>query len=209
MNRRSMLKHTAALAALSAAGPLLATGDPRYQTLQVPVAQEVTGKIEVLEFFHYGCPHCRSFYPLIKAWKKALPEDVAFRAVPAVWSNEQLRGLARLYYTAERTGELDKVEEAIFAAIQDEKRALFNEADVRAWVGSTGVEVAPFMETYNSFAIQGLVQRADQIARAYRVQGVPTMAVGGRYITSATLAGSHANALKVVDELIERVRKQA
>jgi protein dithiol oxidoreductase (disulfide-forming) len=208
MNRRNLLKGTAAVAALSATPSLLLANEP-FQVLETPVPQDASGKIEVLEFFHYGCPHCRNFYPLVLEWKKSLPADVKFSAVPAIWGRDQLRALARLYYVAERADVLDKVEPAVFVAIQDEKRPLFTEAEVRAWIGSTGVDAAVFMDTYNSFAIQGLVQRADQLARSYRVQGVPTMAVGGRFLTSATQTGSHANTLKVVNQLIERVRKGA
>mgnify|MGYP003668500328 CR=1 FL=1 len=209
MNRRRIfLQGTAAAVALSAVSPSLIAAE-RYQTLKVPVPQEAEDRIEVIEFFHYGCPHCRNFHPLITAWKKNLPEDVAFRAVPAIWGNEQLRGLARLYYALERSGFIDDLENDIFAAVQDDKRPIFDAAGVRAWLEDKNVDVDAVMETYESFAVQGLVQRADQIARAYRIQGVPTMAVGGRYTTSATLTGSHAATLEVVDELIERVRAKA
>lgn len=208
MNRRRMLQHSAALLALGATPSLLLAAEP-FQTLAKPVPQETPGKIEVLEFFHYGCPHCRNFYPLVQEWKKTLPADVAFRAVPAIWGNEQLRALARLYYTAERLDVLDKIEEPVFVAIQDERRELFDEASVKAWVGSTGVDVEAFMETYNSFAIPNLVQRADQLARAYRIQGVPTLAIGGRYLTSASMAGSHVAALQMADQLIEKARAEA
>lgn len=208
MNRRLMLKSTAAFAALSVTPSLLLAADP-FEVLATPVPQDSSGKIEVLEFFHYGCPHCRNFYPLIQEWKKSLPDDVRFSAVPAIWGREQLRALARLYYAAEGMGVLEKVEPAVFVAIQDEKKPLFTEAEVRAWIGSTGVKADEFMDIYSSFAVQGQVQRADQLARTYRVQGVPTVAVGGRYLTSASLSGSHANTLKVVDQLVERIRKGA
>lgn len=208
MNRRRMLQHSAALLTLGATPSLLLAAEP-FQTLAKPVPQETPGKIEVLEFFHYGCPHCRNFYPLVQEWKKTLPADVAFRAVPAIWGNEQLRALARLYYTAERLDVLDKIEEPVFVAIQDERRELSDETSVKAWVGSTGVDVEAFMETYNSFAIPNLVQRADQLARAYRIQGVPTLAIGGRYLTSASMAGSHVAALQMADQLIEKARAEA
>lgn len=208
MNRRLMLKSAAAFAALSATPSVLLASEP-FQVLPTQVPQDASGKIEVLEFFHYGCPHCRDFYPLLKEWKKTLPDDVRFTPVPAIWGREQLRALARLYYAAERAGVLDQVEPAIFVALQDKKLPLFTEPEVRDWIGSTGVDANVFMDTYNSFAIQGLVQRADQLARTYRIQGVPTMAVGGRYLTSATMAGSHANTLQVVDQLVERIRKSA
>ncbi len=208
MNRRLMLKQLSALAALAAAGPaaFAQQGQQPFEILPNKVASEDPGKIEVIEFFHYGCPHCRNFYPLIKDWKKSLPEDVAFRVVPAIWGNEQLRGLARLYYTAERTGTLDKLEEAIFKAVQDERRPIHTESGLKSWIAQFDVDAKAFMDTYNSFGLQAMVQRADQIARAYRVQGVPTMAVGGRYITSASLSGSHENTLRVVDQLIVRAR---
>lgn len=209
MNRRRIfLQGTAAAVALTAISPSLFAAE-RYQTLKVPVPQEAEGRIEVIEFFHYGCPHCRNFHPLLQAWKKKLPEDVSFRAVPAIWGNEQLRGLARLYYALERSGALEGLENDIFKAVQDDKRPIFDAAGVRAWLEGRDVDADLVMETYESFAVQGLVQRADQIARAYRIQGVPTMAVGGRYTTSATLTGSHAATLEVVDELIERVRAKA
>lgn len=208
MNRRLMLKSAAALAALSATPSVLLANEP-FQTLPNPVPQDTSGKIEVLEFFHYGCPHCRNFHPLLQEWKKTIPEDVRFTAVPAIWGRDQLRALARLYYAAERGGMLDKLEPQIYVAIQDQQKPLFTEAEVRAWIGSTGVDATAFMDTYNSFAINGLVQRADQLARTYRIQGVPTMAVGGRFLTSASMTGSHAATLKVTDQLIERVRKGA
>ena len=208
MNRRLMLKSAAAFAALSATPSVLLASET-FQTLPTPVPQDGSGKIEVLEFFHYGCPHCRNFHPLLQEWKKSLPDDVRFTAVPAIWGRDQLRALARLHYAADRAGVLDKVESAIYVAIQDDKRPLFTEAEVRAWIGSTGVDAEAFMDTYNSFAIQGLVQRADQLGRTYRIQGVPTMAVGGRYLTSASMTGGHAETLKVVDQLVERVRSGA
>src|SRR5690554_653217 len=103
MNRRHMLKGTVAFAALSLTPPALLAADA-YQTLPTPVPQDASGQIEVLEFFHYGCPHCRNFHPLLQAWKKKLPDDVRFTAVPAIWGREQLRALAQLHYAAERAG---------------------------------------------------------------------------------------------------------
>ncbi|HRP96340.1 MAG TPA: thiol:disulfide interchange protein DsbA/DsbL [Rhodocyclaceae bacterium] len=211
MNRRLMLKGLAVLAALSATAPTVLAqqgGGELYNILPNRVASETSGKVEVIEFFHYGCPHCRDFHPLMKEWLKRLPEDVEFRAVPAIWGNAQLRGLARLYYAAERSGHLASLEDAIFAAVQDERLPIHTEEGVRDWIGRFDLDAKAFMDTYNSFAMQAMVQRADQVARAYRVQGVPTMAVGGRYVTSASITGSHENTLKVVDELIVKARAE-
>lgn len=209
MNRRLILKQLGALALLSSATPMvLAQQSELYRTLPSKISSETPGKVEVIEFFHYGCPHCRDFHPLIKDWLTRLPEDVAFRAVPAIWSSEQLRGLARLYYAAERTGSLDVIEDEIFVAVQDHGRPIHTEAGLKDWISGFDVDAKAFMDTYNSFALQAMVQRADQVARAYRIQGVPTMAVGGRYITAASMTGSHQRTLEVVDELIVRARAE-
>ena len=211
MNRRLILKQFGALALLSAAGTAAFAqqgGQELFRTLPNRIPPDTPGKIEVIEFFHYGCPHCRDFHPLMKDWLKRLPEDVSFRAVPAIWGNEQLRGLARLYYTAERTGTLDMIEEDIFAAVQDERHPIFNAEGVRDWIARYELDHKAFMETYDSFALQAMVQRADQVARTYRIQGVPTMVVGGQYVTSASMTGSHERTLAVVDELIVKARSE-
>ncbi len=207
MNRRDALK-LAGLALVLPASSAAWANNGTYQVLNPEQKGDDPSKIEVIEFFHYGCPHCRDFDPLITVWKKKLPADVAFRAVPAVWNNAQLGGLARLYYTAEISGELAKLQESIFAAVQDEKRPLFNEEQVREWVTGKVADPARFMETYKSFGVGSLVQRADQLARAMKIQGVPSVVVDGKYLTSASMSGSHENTLKVADELIERARKE-
>lgn len=209
MNRRLMLKQLGALTALSAAAPSLLAQQARFVTLPNPMEGDTPGKIEVLEFFHYGCPHCKDFDPLLNTWKKSLAEDVAVRRVPAIWGNAQLRELARLYYTIETAGLVDMLHEPVFAAVQQQKRPLHTEEGVRAWLSAyPDVDVEAFMSTYKSFGLQAMIQRADQLARSFRVQGVPTMAVGGRYLTSASMTGSHASALDMVDELIVKVRAE-
>lgn len=209
MKRREALKHLGLLTLAGAAPLAFAQQRAPFEVLANRVPGEVEGKIEVIEFFHYGCPHCRNFHPLVKDWLARLPEDVAFRKVPAIWGNEQLRGLARLYYTAERTETLGLIEESIFAAVQDERRPIHTEDGVRDWIGRFELDQKVFMDTYKSFALQAMIQRADQVARTYRIQGVPTMAVGGRFITSASMTGSHQGTLEVVDRLVEQIRSEA
>jgi len=206
MNRRDALKLAGLTLALPYAG-LAGAADP-FQVLDPAQPGDDPSKIEVYEFFHYGCPHCRDFDPLVSAWKKTLAEDVVLRVVPAVWNNAQLAGLARLYYTAEIAGELDTVHSTVFAAVQDEKRPLFNEEQVREFVTGKVADPAKFMETYKSFGVGSLVQRSDQLARAMKIQGVPAIVVGGKYLTSASMTGSHENTLKEADQLIARVRQE-
>ncbi len=210
MNRRQVLVQLGALAMAGAAAPaVFAQSQEQFQALANPIPPEVAGKIEVIEFFHYGCPHCRNFHPLVKDWSKRLADDVVLVKVPAIWGNEQLRGLARLYYAAERTGTLDILEDGIFEAVQDRRLPIHNESGVTDWIKRFDLDHQGFINIYKSFALQAQVQRADQIARAYRVQGVPTLAVGGRYLTSASMTGSHQATLEVADQLIQRVRAAA
>jgi len=209
MNRRDALKSLAAATVLVPVASSGAWAAKEPFTVLNPVhAGDDPTKIEVLEFFHYGCPHCRDFDPLVSAWKTKLPADVAFRAVPAIWNNEQLAALARLYYAAEVSGELPGLQAAIFAAVQDQKRPLFNAEQVGEWVQGKVADPARFIDTYKSFSLGSMVSRADQLARAMKIQGVPTMVVGGKYVTSASLTGSHEATLKVADELIARVRSE-
>lgn len=210
MNRRIALKQLAALAVL--AGPasrvLAAPASGSFQELEPVVPTDSKGKIEVLEFFHYGCPHCRAFDPLLEPWVKRLPADVAFVRVPAIWGNAQLGKLAQLYYAIEVSGKVEQLHGKVFPAVQDDKVPLHTEDGVRDWVARQGVDAKAFMETYKSFGVQSMVKRADQVARAYKVQGVPTMAVDGRYLTSASMTGSHDATLKTVDQLLAQVRSQ-
>lgn len=211
MNRRHALQQLGALALLaSPAAQVFAqrAAGPGFQTLDPAVPTAAKGTIEVIEFFHYGCPHCRDFDPLLGQWIKRLPADVSFIRVPAIWGNPQLLGLARLYYTLEVTGQVESLHEAVFVAVQEDKSPLHTEDAVREWAGKHKVDVKVFMDTYKSFGVQSMVQRADQTARAYKIQGVPTMAVDGRFLTSASMTGSHEATLKQVDQLLARVRTE-
>lgn len=207
MNRRDALKQLSALTvALSAPAAVWAKEDP-FVVLNPAAPTDDPAKIEVVEFFHYGCPHCRSFDPLLETWLKKLPQDVAFRRVPAIWNNPQLAGLARLYFAAEISGDLHAIHGKVFAAVQDEKRPLHTEAAVSEWIQGKVADSKKFMDAYKSFGVNSMLQRADQRGRAMKIQGVPTLAIDGKFLTSASMAGSHEAALKQADELIARARK--
>lgn len=209
MNRRHALQQLGALALLAGpAGHVLAQGAGAGFQVIDPAIPTAPDKITVIEFFHYGCPHCRDFDPLLEQWIKRLPADVAFQRMPAIWGNSQLQALARLYYTIEVTNQVHGLHGAVFTAVQGDKEPLHTEDGVRNWVAKRGVDAKAFMETYKSFGVQSLVQRADQAARTYKIQGVPTMAVGGRFLTSASMTGSHEGTLKQVDQLLARIRSE-
>ncbi|MCL2589767.1 MAG: thiol:disulfide interchange protein DsbA/DsbL [Betaproteobacteria bacterium] len=202
MNRRNALQRLGMLALL--ASPVsLALGQVRenFRTLKPGVPVNTVGKIEVLEFFHYGCPHCQAFEPLVAQWAAHLPDDVAFMGVPAVWGNF-LESLARLYYTILAMKRLD-LHKTVFTAVQEEQLQF----DVREWAKANRLNESAFMDIYNSFGVNTQVQRARQLISSYKVDSVPMMAVAGRFLTSAAMAGNHEAALKVVDSLIDRIRK--
>jgi len=210
MNRRVALKQLSALAALSAFGGAAwaqKAGAQPFQTLGAKVPTEVAGKVEVIEFFSYGCPHCNDFEPLLNTWSKSLPADVNFIKVPITFNRAEWTTLARIYYTLEAMGEAGKHGPAVFAAIHEQKRPLHKEDVLFDWIGSV-TDAKRFTDTYKSFGVQSRVQRANQIAAAYRVSGVPLMAVDGRFMVSASTAGSHEAMLKTVSDLIARSRSE-
>lgn len=173
-----------------------------------PAQPTETGKnIEVLEFFSYACPHCHDLEPVLNPWVKKLPGDVTFRRLPAVFSDKWLI-LARIFYTAEALGQLERLHPAIFNAMHVERIDLTNETALRAWVAKNGIEVNKFMDTYNSFAVVGKAQRAKQLTRAFAITGVPAVVVDGKYMTSASQTGSNEKLLPALDELIRKARQE-
>jgi len=215
MDRRKALQQLGALALLaSPAG--LALGHPTaakgegFQTLSKTVLPyyATDDKIEVLKFFHYGCSHCMEFEPLTKRWAERQPEDVVFVRVPVIWSS-MLAGYARLYYTLQAMKRLD-LHEKVFVDVQNKKMPLHMESEVRKWAKGNKLDVSAFMNIYSqkgTIGINPLIDRARKLIDDYKIQSVPTVAVAGRFVTSTATAATHENVLRVVDSLIERVRK--
>lgn len=166
------------------------------------------GKIEVLEFFSWGCPHCRDFNPLVQRWAQALPKDVAFKRVPVSFGRAAWANLARMFYALEGIGELQRLDAAVFAAIQDSRVNLYTEAAVLAWVRQQGVDARRFGEAFTSFSTETRVARAEQLSRAYKVDSVPLLTVAGRYKVVGQAARGQSGLLAVADELIARVRQE-
>lgn len=210
MKRRDLLTRSTAAAALLAAGGARAQGAPvegkdfvRLAT-PAPVAAPA-GKVEVVEFFSYGCPHCYSFEPLLEPWVKKLPADVAFRRVPAAF-NASWEGLAKIFYALEATDQLEAMHKRVFAAIHVQRQRLDKEADIAAFVKSAGGDEAKFLDAYKSFGVATKLRQGKQLAEAYKIDGVPTLGIHGRFFTSGSLAGTHERALAVADQLIKRAK---
>lgn len=200
--------------ALAAAG--LATGSAwaqnafragkDYIALDKPVATEAgNGRIEVLEFFWYSCPHCNSFEPTFERWAKAVPKDVVVRRVPVAFRPD-FEPQQRLYFSLEAMNLVETVHPKVFQAIHGDKLALNTEAAILGWIERQGVDKARFAETYKSFGVASKVRRAVQLQNEYRIEGVPSLGVAGRYYIDGSLAGSMDRALKVAEALIAQTR---
>jgi len=172
-----------------------------------PVAVETGKKIEVIEFFSYGCPHCAEYEPYLSDWVKALPADVAFRRVPVMFQPRWVE-LAKVYYTLEAMGEDTKMSPEVFTAIHSKGLALWEPAKFYDWAASKGLDRKKVEDIYNSFSMSGRINRAKQLAQAYNIQEVPMMVVDGKYLTSPARAGSHAATPAVLTELVAKARAE-
>ena len=162
-------------------------------------------KIEVVEFFWYGCGHCYPFDPLISRWKDTLAEDVDFKGSPAVW-NKPMELHAAMYYTADVLGVLDSLHTVMFQAMNVDGKRLGSEAEIRKLFTSNGVSGDDFDKAFSSFGVSSQVRQANSRARAAKITGTPEMMVNGKYRISIRKAGSQANMLKLADFLIEKER---
>lgn len=211
MNRRRFAIRLAAAAAAPslplAAGAQGAPVEGRdYARLAQPLPMPATGKVEVVEFFGYWCPHCNSFEPTLDAWVRKLPADVAFRRVPVAFSAPQ-EPYAKIYFTLEAMGLLEQMHRKVFAAIHVQRQRLEKESEILAFMTANGVDAGKFGETFKSFTVASKFKQARQLADAYRIDGVPTLGIHGRFFTSPSLAGGADQALRVADQLIQRARQ--
>jgi thiol:disulfide interchange protein DsbA len=212
MNRRRFSATLLSAAAASAlvASPALAQPAPvegkdftRVETPQPPGVP--AGKVEVLEFFSYACPHCSAFEPAIEAWEKQLPADVVLRRVPVAFLMNA-DNFMRTYYALETIGAVQAMQVKIFRAIHIERKHLEKGEDLAAFVGANGGDAAKFLAAFKSFSVNTSVARAKKLMADYKVDSVPTLVVQGRWVTSPSQAGSQERALAVVDQLVQRVR---
>ncbi|MDZ7861589.1 thiol:disulfide interchange protein DsbA/DsbL [Acidovorax sp.] len=178
-----------------------------YRKLDKPLTPDApAGKVDVIEFFWYSCPHCNAFEPTLDAWVKAAPKDLSIRRIPVAF-NASFVPQQKLYFTLEGMGKLDALHAKVFRAIHVEKAKLAKDDEIMAWIATQGVDVAKFKEVYNSFTVSNQVRRASQLQDAYGVEGVPSMGVAGRFYTDGTMAGSMSVVLQVVEQLVGVARK--
>lgn len=178
-----------------------------YSLLEPAQPSESPGKIEVLEFFSYGCIHCYKLHPYAKQWAAKAPADVVFKRVPVTFDRPQLRTLAKLFYALEATGDLTRLDDAVFAAYHDHNNKMATDEAVIKWIGAQGIDAKKFSDAYNSFGVQNKVARAEHLARAYRVQGTPQVFVDGRFSVRNEGVQGYGEIFKVADRLIELARQ--
>ena len=216
MKRREFSTHlmasAAGVAALSAGGAASAQSEfvegTQYVKLSQPGPVPVDGKIEVVEFFWYGCPHCHAFEPALDVWQKKLPVDVEFRRMPVAFREEPFVAHQRLYFALDALGLVDTMHRKVFNAIHLDRLRLDKLPEILAFVTKNGVDGAKFSDAFNSFSVQTKIRQAKQLAEVYRIDGVPTLGIHARFYTSGSLAGGPERTLAVADYLIQRSRKK-
>jgi len=209
-----MNRHRRALAAALAlaplAGPLCALAQQpgvNYSVLkpEQPVDAQ-GGRIEVAEFFWYGCIHCYTLEPALEAWQKGLAPDVQFRRIPAVF-NDRWALDAAIYYAFEALGLLERLHRPLYDAIHKDRLRTDDKAAFEQWLQKQGADAKKVIETVRSFGVQSKVKRAQQLTVAYRIDGTPALAVHGRYTVSPEQGGTQQGMLKTVDHLVELTRR--
>lgn len=211
MNRKEFLS-LAVLGTAAAGTPFGSTwaqGEAaKFRVLKTPAPTDAeAGKIEVVEFFWFGCPHCYSLEPLIITWSRKLPPDVVLRRQHVPFREVKHQ---QLYFTLQAIGQdNEKVMAAVFNAIHQQGKRLTDPKEMTEVLSKVGVDPKTFNEAFASFGVRTRQQRANKLADAYDLDGVPALGVNGKYLTAPSLAGSNEAALRVVDELIARERKGA
>lgn len=178
-----------------------------YTVLTNPQPTQDANKIEVLEFFWYGCPHCYSLHPHLKTWLLNIPGDVSFRYVPAILRANWVAA-AKIYYAIEAMGIADVLHDKAYDAMHRDKIDLNNESVLFDWIEKQGIDRKKFETTYKSFGVQNQVARSTQMTRQYQLNGVPALVVNGKYLTSGRMGGTPEDTIKTLELLIEKARKE-
>ncbi|MGD9834683.1 MAG: thiol:disulfide interchange protein DsbA/DsbL [Piscinibacter sp.] len=212
MQRRDFSATLVGAGALALGLPAAAQGGivegTHYVRLGQPVPVTVpAGKVEVVEFFWYGCPHCNAFEPMLEAWVKKMPDFVAFRRVPVQFREEPFGTHQRIFYALEAMGRLETMHRKVFFAIHNDRQRLDKPADIAAFMTKNGVDGAKVVELMGSFAVQTKARQAKQLAEAYKIDGVPALGIQGRFYTSGSLAGGQDRMVLVAEYLIQASRK--
>jgi thiol:disulfide interchange protein DsbA len=193
--------------AVTAAGAADLVEGKEYVRLRNPQPVETGKKIEVIEFFSYGCPHCSDLEPILQAWMQKLPPDVQFRRVPVMFQ-QRWEALAKIYYTLDAMGDETRLSPEVFKAVHVNGVPLYQVKAFFYWAASHGLDRTRVAEVYGSFAVSSKFNRAKALAQAYNIQSVPTMIVDGKYLTASDRVGTHAAMPPVLDALVAKARAE-
>jgi len=202
-----VLAVAAALVAVTAAGAQELQEGRNYFRSKVPLPVETGKKIEVIEFFSYGCPHCADLEPILQPWIKSLPADVQVRRVPVLF-NESWIPLAKVFFTLDALGEDARLSPEVFTAIHKGGINLAKEKTFFDWAATKGLDRKKVEDMYASFAIAGRINRAKQQAQLYNIQSVPTLIVDGKFMTASDKVGGHANIPSALNALVAKARAE-
>jgi protein dithiol oxidoreductase (disulfide-forming) len=205
------------VATMAGASPEAPKGGVDYRTLTTPQQTDAGDKVEVTEFFWYNCPHCHAFDPALTAWVKKQGDNIVFKRVPIAF-RPSFVPQQRLYYTLESMGKTEELHRKIFQAIHTERQPLDTDTQITDFVVKQGIDKQKFIDTFNSFAVQSKTRRATQMQEGYKIDGVPTIAIDGRFITSPSIVGANiptqaeaslqAPTLQVMDWLVAKAAKE-
>lgn len=187
------------------------TQDDQYKLIQPPIlTNEEAGKIEVIEFFSYGCPHCATLEPYFAEWEKTKSANIMVTKVPVTFDRPEWKTYARIYYTAEALGVTDKMNSVIFNAIHIKRLNLQDPAVVEKLFVEQGVDATKFKNTYkeDSFTLNTKVNQADNLVKQYKVARIPLITVAGRYETAPSMTGGPQGTKDTLDFLIKKVEEQ-
>lgn len=198
IDRRTLFTFAAALAVFPAAAQELGRDYARLTLPQTPGTQD---KVEVVEFFSWGCSHCAQMHPLIEEWERKLPANAVLVKVPISLGHREWGQLVRAYYALETLGELERLEGAVFDAIHKEREPLFSEDRLAQWVASKGVDEQKFRAEFNSNSVSTKAARAEQMSRNYRVNQTPRVIIDGKYVVGGK---THEETLAIASQLIEK-----
>jgi thiol:disulfide interchange protein DsbA len=190
-------------ATYSYGGEVASTG-PGYKILSNPQPTTSGKKVQVQEFFFYGCSHCFHLHPELEKWAKKMPKDVELQYVPTIF-NESWEPMAHTYYALEALGQIKKLHDPLFEAWNVQNIDLSDEAKITEFVAKYGVDKSKFGAAYNSFALQSKIARSNQLVQAYNVRGTPTIVVDGKYSISGL---QPPETIRVLDEVIQIARKE-
>jgi thiol:disulfide interchange protein DsbA len=203
----------AAAGSLSLSESVLAQGPARFAAgkdflkLDRPVPTESeAGKIELIEFFWYSCPHCNAFEPTFAEWVKNAPKDVVVRRMPVAFRDD-FAPQQRLFFALEAMGLLDKMHGKVFQAVHVERLPLNTDASIQTWIEKQGIDKTKFADTFKSFGVASKVKRAVQLQNDFKIEGVPSLGVAGKFYIDGSLAGTMERALQVAESLLTQVRQ--